>query len=188
MTILEEPIPVSADAPPRERQTREARFEAFVPRHLSRARRMAARLLDGDLAAAEDVTQDSFLRAWSGLDRFRDEASLDTWFYRILVRQAANHRRWRGLRRFWTADGADPGDVAEPRRATDPLLRGRIYHALGRLSTGQREAFVLAELEGLGIRGTAEVLGKAEGTIKSHLARARATLRTELADTFEDGR
>ena len=77
----------------------EQRFSAFVATHRDRARRVAWRLLGGDESAAEDVAQDVFVKAYRALGRFREDSKLETWFYRILVRQAHNHRRWRALRR-----------------------------------------------------------------------------------------
>ncbi len=132
------------------------------------------------------MAQDAFYRAWRGLSRFRGEASLATWLYRIVVRQAANHRRWRALRERWTA--AESAEPADPRPAPsgDPALRRRIARALDRLSRGQREAFVLVHLEGFTVRECSEVLGKPEGTVKSHLHRALAKLRQELGD-LRDG-
>jgi len=165
----------------------ELRFAAFVETHRERARRVAWRLVGGDDAAAEDVAQDAFVRAWLGLPRFRGEASLGTWFYRILVRQAAQHRRWRRLRELWgglgTPDAADP----RPRAGGDPALRARIEAALARLPQGQREVFVLVHLEEFTVSETAEILGKAVGTVKSHLHRALAALRRELADLAAEG-
>ena len=75
----------------------EQRFSLFVGTHRERARRLAWRLVGGDDGAAEDVTQDAFVKAYQGLSTFREEASLETWFYRILVRQAHNYRRWRSV-------------------------------------------------------------------------------------------
>jgi RNA polymerase sigma-70 factor (ECF subfamily) len=163
-------------------QEREERFGAFVASHRERAVRLAWRLVGGDAGAAEDVTQDAFVRAWRALPRFREEAKLETWFYRILVRRAADHRRWRGVRERW-ASGADPEFV--PARAEapgDPGLRRRISSALDGLTRRQRECFVLIHLEGFTITETAELLGKPTGTVKSHLHRALAKLRLALAD------
>ena len=163
----------------------ETRFEAFVVSHRERARRLAWRLLGGDAGAAEDVTQEAFLRAYRALPRFREEAALSTWFYRILVRQAANHRRWRGLReRFggWgDADAQDPTGSVQG----DPPMRRRIVAALDTLSGRQREVFVLVHLEGLTVKETADVLQRPIGTVKSHLHRALAGLRRELSDLRE---
>jgi len=164
---------------------REARFEAFVASHRERARRLAWRLVDGDDGAAEDVAQEAFLRAYRSLGRFREESRLSTWFYRILVRQAANHRRWRAVRErmggWGTPDGPDPR-VAP---AGDPALRRRIASALASLTRRQREVFVLMHLEGFTVQETAGILGKPVGTVKSHLHRALVHLRRELADLRE---
>jgi len=159
---------------------REARFCGFVASHRERAVRLAWRLVGGDEAAAEDVAQDAFLRAYKALPRFREEASLSTWFYRILLRQAHSYRRWRSVREIWTpvaeADAAAPGFVG------DAFLRRRIRLALEQLSRRQREAFVLVHLEEFTVREAAQVLRMRDGTLKSHLHRALTGLREQLAD------
>ncbi|PIQ05004.1 MAG: hypothetical protein COW73_06800, partial [Nitrospirae bacterium CG18_big_fil_WC_8_21_14_2_50_70_55] len=80
-----------------------ARFRALVEEQRERAVRLAWRLTGGDRAAAEDVTQDALVAAYRALPRFRDEARLATWFYRILVRQAHSYRRWQRVREAWRA-------------------------------------------------------------------------------------
>ncbi|MFI5317186.1 MAG: RNA polymerase sigma factor [Myxococcota bacterium] len=157
-------------------------FARFAEARRERALRLAFRLLAGDEAAAEDVVQNAFFRAHRALAGFRGEASLDTWFYRILVREVQRQRRWQGLRRLFAADPEEAQRVVEARPQRDPALRRRIARALERLSAGQREAFVLIHLEELTVAEAAEVLGKAVGTVKSHLHRALAGLRRELAD------
>jgi RNA polymerase sigma-70 factor (ECF subfamily) len=158
----------------------ERRFRSLVETHRDRALGLAWRLVGGD--AAEDVTQDAFVKAFQGLAGFRGDAALETWFYRILVRQAHSYRRWRRVRTLWTGGVLD--DPADPRPAApgDPALRRRIAAALDRLTRSQREAFVLVYLEGFRIRECAEVLGKPVGTVKSHLHRALTHLRRDLAD------
>jgi RNA polymerase sigma-70 factor (ECF subfamily) len=160
----------------------ESRFGSLVDSHRDRALRLAWRLVGGDEAAAEDVTQEAFLKAYRGLQQFREEAALETWFYRILVRQAHSYRRWRAVREFWNAGAiGDPPDPS-PNAVGDPALRRRIAAALDRLTRSQREAFVLVHLEGFRVRECADVLAKPIGTVKSHLHRALASLRRELAD------
>src|SRR5687767_7267678 len=90
----------------------EQRFDAFVNGYRDRAVRIAWRLLGGD-AAAEDVAQEAFARAHRGLARFRDDAKLSTWFYRILVNEVRRHQRWRMLRGAWSGDG-DPDALPDP--------------------------------------------------------------------------
>jgi RNA polymerase sigma-70 factor (ECF subfamily) len=164
---------------------REERFAELVRTHRDRALRLAWRLMGGDAAAAEEVVQEAFVRAWRGLDRFRGDSSLGTWFYRIVVRQAHNQRRWRALRELW--DGPLPAEPPDSRAqaAGDPLLRRRIVAALETLTARQRDAFVLVHLEGFTAREAAELLATAEGTVKSHLHRALVALRRELGDLRE---
>ncbi|MGH0031816.1 MAG: RNA polymerase sigma factor [Myxococcota bacterium] len=163
----------------------EARFEELVERHRDRAVRLAWRLVGGDQAAAEDVTQDALVRAFRGLRSFRGDARLDTWFYRIVVRQAASHVRWRRVReRFGTTDPDHARDPASE-AVVDPLLRERIGVALGALPRGQREVFVLVHMEGFTTREAAEILGKATGTVHSHLHRALKSLRSQLEGVLE---
>jgi RNA polymerase sigma-70 factor (ECF subfamily) len=163
----------------------EQRFTAFVAAHRDRARRVAWRLVGGDEAAAEDVTQEAFVKAYRALGRFREDSKLETWFYRILVRQSHNHRRWRAVRQRWS--GGSGEDVADPSPEVpgDPGLRRRIAEALDRLTRRQREAFILVHLEGFTVSESAKLLGKPTGTVKSHLHRALRTLRAELADLQE---
>ena len=159
----------------------EQRFHLFVASHRERARRLAWRLVGGDDAAAEDVIQEAFIKAYRALGQFREEASLATWFYRIVVRQAHNYCRWRTVRETWSAlwHGGLPPTAAPA--SGDPLLRRRIAKALAQLSRSQKEAFVLVHMEGLSVREAAALMEKPEGTVKSHLQRSLALLREKLA-------
>ena len=165
---------------------REECFGTFVALQRDRARRLAWRLVGGDEAAAEDVTQEAFVRAYQALGRFRGEASLETWFYRILVRQAHNYRRWRAVRTLWQRESVE--EPIDPTSAvqSDPGLRRRIAQALDQLSRRQREAFVLVYLEGFTVQECADFLGSPSGTVKSHLHRALVKMRTELADLNDE--
>jgi RNA polymerase sigma-70 factor (ECF subfamily) len=166
---------------------RETRFRRFVETHRSQAVGFAWRLLGRDADAAEDVAQQAFMRAWRGLDGFRGDAELSTWFYRILVRQVRSHQRRMGVRRRWAAMTGAAVEMAVSPMEPDAGLRKRIAEALSALSAGQREAFVLIHLEGLTITETAAVLGRAPGTIKSHLHRALRSMRSTLGDLKEAG-
>lgn len=168
--------------------TRDQRFDAFVAAHRDRSVALAWRLLGGDRAAAEDVTQQAFVKAWRGLDGFRGEAKLSTWFHKILVRQVRSHQRWHGVRDklgLLSKDGEMPVRPIDP-PTPDGGMQQRIAQAMQTLSPGQREAFTCIHLEGLTVEETAAVLGRAPGTIKSHLHRALKKLRAELDDLREE--
>lgn len=159
---------------------REAVFAELVRKERARAVAMAYHLTGGDRALAEDVAQDAFVRAYRALPGFRGESSLSTWFLRILINRAHSARRRSWLRRqLGWEDDASPAVTPAP---GDPGLRRRIAVALALLSPMQRAAFALVHLEGESVATAAAVLGKPEGTVKSHLHRALQTLRRELRD------
>ena len=159
---------------------KEQRFTDFMAGHRHKAVRMAYRLVGGDEGAAEDVAQDAFIKAYKALDGFRGDAQLSTWFYRILVRQAHNYRRWRGVRQKW--QGFVGGSAHVEQVINDPGMAKRISEALDILPKGQREVFILIYLEEFTVVEAAEILGKAAGTIKSHLHLALTAMRRELHD------
>ena len=164
-------LAASADPP-------DVRFQRFVDAYRTRAVGLAWRLCGGDAQAAEDIAQEAFLRAHRALPRFRSDARLETWFFRILVRCAHNHRRSQSRRERaipLTPVGTTPS-------LPDPGLQRRIGMALDTLTRSQREAFVLVHLEGFTIAETAAILKRSPGTIKTHLHRAMPRLRAELGD------
>ena len=153
-------------------------FQGFVDAYRTRAVRLAWKLCGGDDEAAEDIAQEAFLRAYRGLPRFRSDARLETWFFRILVRCAHNHRRSDIRRRLHMPEP----DTGHAPALPDPGLQRRIGIALHNLSRGQREAFVLVYMEGFTIVEAAAILKRSPGTIKTHLHRAMPRLRAELGD------
>ena len=148
----------------------EQRFHLFVASHRERARRLAWRLVGGDDAAAEDVIQEAFIKAYRALGQFREEASLATWFYRIVVRQAHNYCRWRTVRETWSALWHGELPRAAVPESGDPLLRRRITKALAQLSRSQKEAFVLVHMEGFQCARGLGFAGEARGHGEEPLA------------------
>ncbi len=161
------------------------RFRCFVETHREKAISLAWRLTGGNSQAAEDVAQEAFLRAYKALPRFRDESRLETWFTRILIRQAHNHRR----KHKYSTEPVSPDLLTTQPAWPDPGIQARVAQALETLSRGQRETFVLVYLEGFTVSETAKILRRSPGTIKTHLHRALRRLRCELEDLFPlDGR
>jgi RNA polymerase sigma-70 factor, ECF subfamily len=168
----------------------EAAFDQLVERYQSRAYRLAWSLLR-DAEDARDVSQEAFLRVYQSAARFRGEARFSTWFYRILVNLALDHRR---RRRWWqrvVAHDRDDEDVAlverQPAREPDPGDRvseeqtmTRVWDAVHRLSPQQRTAVVLSVQEQLSTAEIAAVLECSEPTVRVHLHRAVQALRKTL--------
>jgi RNA polymerase sigma-70 factor, ECF subfamily len=156
--------------------------------------------LTEDAEEAHDLTQETFLRAFQHIARFRGDADLKTWLYRIAVNQARNRWRWwRRRRRDKTVSLDLPvGEREEPlsanlydRERPDPeqqtLARER-ERALGRalqtLGRPFREAVILRDVEGLSYEEIAATLEISIGTVKSRLSRGRIELRRKLGSSF----
>jgi RNA polymerase sigma-70 factor, ECF subfamily len=132
--------------------------------------------LTADRGAAEELTQDTFVKAWQRLDSFRGEARFSTWLHRIAVNTAISHRRkraWLSLRPAF--DDEVPADLAPP-----PGLMRDLDRAIARLPPRARHVFVLIDVEGFSHEEAASTLGMAVGTSKAHLHRARELLRGML--------
>ena len=156
--------------------------EALYHRFKRRVFALAARIAGPN--EAEEVAQEAFIRIFRGLARFRGDAALSTWIYRLAVNAALSHRARRPppseslearVTEVALVEGPDDGDAA---------LRRRLERGLRALPTGYRTAIVLHDIEGLEHEEIATVLGCHVGTSKSQLHKARARLREILA---EDG-
>jgi RNA polymerase sigma-70 factor, ECF subfamily len=153
-------------------------FEGLVRRYQAPVYRIALRLL-GTSADADDVTQETFLRAWRSLLRFRGESMFSTWLYRIVTRRCfdllATRRSTDPLDERHPAGGADPETTLEQRER----LRF-ITEQIKTLPPDQRAALVLREFEGLSYEQVAEVLQTTVPAIKGRIHRARLTLLKEV--------
>jgi RNA polymerase sigma-70 factor (ECF subfamily) len=137
----------------------------------------------GDRQAADDLAQETYLRAFAALHRFEGRSSLRTWLLAIARRVCADALRTRRRRPFsLVRDDADLEVLA----ANDPADRvgegAVVSDLLDRLDADRREAFVLTQLLGLSYAEAAEVAACPVGTIRSRVARARGDLIDALTD------
>jgi len=149
---------------------------------------LLAQLRDRD--AAETLTQETFLRAWTARASFREDCSVATWLIRIALNLARDHTRT-GRFRFWKHLSASAVDVAEvaaslPDREVSAEARliaqqqvALIWQTVASLSERQRTVFLLRFLEEMEIPEIATVTGLPLGTVKSHLYRALHIIRTQ---------
>jgi RNA polymerase sigma-70 factor (ECF subfamily) len=138
--------------------------------------------ITGDRQDAEEVTQDVFVRIHRRLGDFAFASSFGTWVYRITVNAAINANRSRARRMRETPDGGIAADAAaapQPAAGNGPRdedLRRRAQEMLENLSADHRSVIVLREIEGLGYRQIAGILGVPLNTVRSRLKRAREAL------------
>lgn len=151
--------------------------------HVGRVYRLAYRMT-GDGTLAEDLTQDTFIRAFERLADFRGDGPFEGWLHRIAtsVIYSALRKRQR-IRQFETGE-VDP-EVLESATAVPPPdrdLRRRLDAAINSLDVNHRLVFVMHDLEGFTHPEIAEAMDTPVGTAKARLSRARVKLRALLSE------
>jgi RNA polymerase sigma-70 factor (ECF subfamily) len=185
-------------------QGREDAYGELLRRHHRPVYALIHRLVrDHDLA--EDLTQDTFVKAFGALERHRPESKFSSWILKIANNRAVDHLKREGRlkrRRLDTVPLEPTPDASSPRkRATGRLLAAAsntptptpldtralapaLEQALGRLKQRHRLCFILREIEGRSYEDIAEILDLPVGTVGSCLSRARKQLRATLGPAF----
>lgn len=151
---------------------------------------------------ADELTQNTFLRAWKGLGGFRSESALQTWLFQIALNQVRSWGRWSRVRRLReTALGVgapgqddepaydrfkDSRPDADPSRMTESTALGQaLEEAITKLPTREKEVFTMRHFQDMALKEIGDVLGIAEGSVKAHLFHALEKLRRHLGDRYE---
>lgn len=169
-------------------------FEQIVRHYSPMIFSLAARMVGP--TDAEDIVQETFLRAYHGLEKFRGESSLKTWLYAIALNRArARHGTLARMREFFVTSRRGAPDE-EPYSAIDDAVdtaatpeenamtrqrRMRLRGAIQSLPPEFRTAVILRDLEGLSYQEVAEVLSIPIGTVRSRIARGRSILKEALS-------
>lgn len=167
-------------------------FEQIVADHLRVVYRTAVRLA-GRPQDAEDLAQDTFLRAWRSRHTFRPETDAKAWLLRIL-RNASVDRFRAGRRMVPTVSELDGSDSAFTVHDTPEslvlagLLEAEVFDVLRCLPERFRTCFILAEMQGFSQAEIAKGLGVPRGTVMSRLSRARHRLRRSLGTRVRNRR
>jgi RNA polymerase sigma-70 factor (ECF subfamily) len=159
-------------------------FGRVAREHAAGIYRLAFRLT-GRTEAADDLTQETFLRAWKGIRSFRGESTVRTWLIRILLNTAGE--RARRKRTVLLAREVDDGRAVDPGvdLARRDLVR-RLLVAVDALPRRQREALLLRVRGGLSHREISEVMKIRPGVVKLHLVAARKRLRRSFGDEIAE--
>jgi RNA polymerase sigma-70 factor, ECF subfamily len=170
-----------------------ASFEELVRLHADRLYAVILRVV-GDRQEAEEVVQETFLRAWRSLARFERRSQFFTWLYRIGVNEAKRTHERRSARPMQAPLDEAPGQPADERQAPHARaeardLRQALEAAIMDLPMDYRMPLVLRDVEGLSTAEAARVMDLGEAAFKSRLHRARLAVRAAVEDlvTQEDG-
>lgn len=169
-------------------------FEELVRRNEARIFRLALHIT-ANQEDAEDVMQETFVKAYQHLGEFRGDSLFSTWLTRIAVNQALHNLRKRQPRQVSLDESPDtienliPSDVqgwerTPEQRYAQTELQQIISEAIGRLAPAYRVVFVLRDVEGLSSQETAQLLGLSVPAVKSRLLRARFKMRASLDKYF----
>ncbi|MFF2909603.1 RNA polymerase sigma factor [Paenibacillus sp. NPDC057934] len=134
---------------------------------------------------ANDISQEVFLKAFRSIGKFRGDSSLKTWLLTITRNTAFSYGKSNFLRRFITLDTKQhlPGEVrSAEQEALGNAYANRIWEIIMALPKKNREVLALDIQHGLSIAEMAKLLGVAEGTVKSRLARARDKVRIAIKE------
>ena len=159
-------------------------FETIYRRHSPSLYNLAFRMV-GDRAEAEDLLQEIFLQAHNKLSSFEGRAAFGTWLYRLAVNRCLDHLRSAASQRQSLTKSFEES----PEPATLPETtwhRLDLERAILQLPHSYRSAFLLYDVEGLGHREVADILGVAEGTSKSLVHKARLKLRELLGASQQE--
>lgn len=161
---------------------------SLVEKHKQLVYRVAYRITRNHEDAG-DVFQETFIKVSQSISRFRSDSSFETWLYRIVVNLSLNALKKADRRRKHQAASSKEFPRCSPEDPHQALerkeLESQIRQAMDRLSADHRSVIVLHELEGLTHREIGEVLGCAEGTVRSRLHHARRRLRCLLSKYIE---
>jgi RNA polymerase sigma-70 factor (ECF subfamily) len=161
-------------------------FELLIRRHDQRVYRTARAIVRNE-ADADDITQETYLRAFQHLSQFEGRAKFSTWLLRIAIREAL--ARYRENARFEDLDEIAESEMlaADPRSSPEQMLaRGEIrevvQRAIDELPPTLRTVLMLREIEGMTTAEAAEVLEISEDNVNVRLHRAKAKLREKLIE------
>ena len=174
-----------------------AEFALFVETYSGQVYRLALKMLQNP-QDAEDILQETFIKAYKALPNFEGRSSLSTWLYRIATNEALMFLRKKRPEQVSVDEPLENEEGDErPRQIIDwcclpenELMssesRANLDHSVQQLPDSLRAVFLLRDIEGLSTRETAEVLDISESAVKTRLSRARFRLRELLSAYYSE--
>ena len=152
-------------------------FGELVRRHQSSVRGLLRQLTRTDIALADDLAQETFLRAYKNIRSFRGEARFSTWLYRIAYNCFRENAR---RRKELVGINEEQLQSEHDHQMADPALRHDLMYALSLLPLHERSAVLLCCQNGLSHEEAARVLDIPLGTVKTNVLRGREKLKRTL--------
>ncbi len=154
-----------------------AAFELLMRQHERMVLATALRLL-GNMADAQDVSQEVFLRLYRNLGKLNESRGVAAWLYRVTVNACHDVRRKRPAADPVEYASAVPAEGADPQRSSVEAERRRVLEmSLRTLSEKERAALVLRDLQGLSTLEVAQALGSSEATVRSQISKGRIKIK-----------
>jgi len=172
-----------------------AGFEKLVTRYQNKIMGYVGRMVNGDREEAEDIAQETFIKAYRSLDSFRGQASFSTWLYKIATNLCIDRARTKKRRpqQAYSLDepmdkdeeGGGGREIAdsrfEPSKGVErDELRTLVRETVGEMPEKQRQVLIMCDLQGMPYEEIAEALDIPLGTVKSRIFHARADLARRL--------
>lgn len=173
-----------------------AEFARMVETFSAQIYRLALKMLQNQ-QDAEDILQETFIKAYKALPQFEGRSSLSTWLYRIATNEALMYLRRVHPHQISVEQPSDNEEQPAPLEIVDwcclpeselmsAEARANLEHVIEELPHSLRVVFLLRDIEGLSTRETADVLELSEGAVKTRLSRARLQLREMLSVYYRD--
>ena len=154
-------------------------FDALVRKYQASVRHMLLNLTAGDEALSDDLAQETFIKAYTGLENYKNHSNFGTWLYRIAYNVFYDYIRSR--KETCLIDEAnDEVEEAYSQEPSDCGIASDINEAMRMLRPEERTCVTLHLMEDLPIDKIVEITGMPDGTVKSHIARGREKLVTYL--------
>ena len=154
-------------------------FGELVRRHQSPVRGFLVKMTGGDAHLADDLAQETFVKAWKKLSSFRSDAKFSTWLFGIACNEWRMHVRGRKEIALEEMDDPPP-EAQQPPAAAASHLRLDLAEAMKILTAGERAAIVLCCQNGLSHEEAAQALDCPLGTVKTNVLRGKEKLRRRL--------
>lgn len=151
-------------------------FDELVRRYQSPVRRFFLHQTLGDEQLSDDLAQDTFIKAYTSIGKFRGLASFQTWLMRIAYNVFYDYTRKRQI----AMSDWQLAESQQPTASSQQPISIDIYHALALLKPDERTCVTLQLIDGYDIKKIAEITQMKEGTVKSHLSRGKEKLANYL--------